>query len=322
MFIGELRVMISQDKILKDDKIDIFLLGSGGPINNKLRVAPGIAIIAGGEFILVDVGPGSYRNVDVLRLPVAHLSAIFLTHFHSDHIGDLGEANMMSWAIGRLKALEIYGPKGVDKVVNGFIMAYEFDTGYRIAHHGEDIVPLEAAIPISKTISIQDPNERELVFDRNELKVYAFEVDHSPVKPAVGYRIEFKGNVVAITGDTIKTENLVKHCKNADILFSEAISYDMLKPVIAGAQKRNLPRFVKIMTDIQGYHMEPVVAAELAKEAKVKKLVIVHIVPPLPNKMTEKMYLKGVSDVFDEEFMMDEDCMKFRLDPKEPSDYL
>ena len=309
--------MMSSDKILKDGRLHIFLLGSGGPINNKLRVAPSIAVIANGEFILVDVGPGSYRNLDVLRLPAAHLSAIFLTHFHSDHIGDLGEANVLSWANGRKKALEIYGPEGVEKVVNGFIMAYELDKEYRFTHHGEEVFTLQAAIPISKTISIQDTNERKLVFDRNELKVYAFEVNHSPVKPALGYRIEFKGKIVAITGDTIKTENLVKHCENADILFSEAISYDMLKPVIAGAQTRKLSRIVKILTDIQEYHMEPVIAAELAKEADAKKIVYVHIVPPLPNKLAEKTYLKGVSDVFDGEIVLGEDNMKFRLDPKQ-----
>jgi ribonuclease Z len=308
--------MMSSDKILRDGRLHIFILGSGGPINNQLRVAPSIAVIANGEFILIDVGPGSYRNLDILRLPAEHLSAIFLTHFHSDHIGDLGEANVLSWANGRKKALEIYGPEGVEKVVNGFIMAYELDKEYRYIHHGEDVLTLQAATPISKTILIQDPHERELIFDRNELKVYAFEVDHSPVKPALGYRIEFKGNIVVITGDTIKTENLVKHCKDADILFSEAISYDMLKLVIAGAQTRKLLRIAKILTDIQEYHMEPVVAAELAKEANVKKIVYVHIVPPLSNKLAEKTYLKGVSDVFDGEIVMGEDNMKFRLDPK------
>ena len=308
--------MMSLDKILRDGRLHIFLLGSGGPINNNLRVAPSIAVIANGEFILIDIGPGSYRNLDILRLPAAHLSAIFLTHFHSDHIGDLGEANMLSWAMGREKALEIYGPEGVEKVVNGFIMAYELDTGYRIAHHGKDIMPPKAGTPISKTITIQDPNERKLVFDKNDLKVYAFVVDHPPIKPAIGYRIEFKDKIVAITGDTIKTENLVKHCKDADILFSEAISYDMLKPVIAGAKSRNLNRIAKIMTDIQEYHMEPIVAAELAKEANVKKIVYVHIVPPLTNKLAEETYLKGVSDVFNGEIVLGEDNMKFRLDPK------
>ena len=306
--------MLSQEKLLRDGKLHIFLLGSGGPFNNEKRVASSIAVIADGEFFLFDVGPGTYRNADLMRLPVVQLTGIFLTHFHSDHIGDLGEVNIMSWASGRSKPLEVYGPKGVDKVVNGFRMAYEFDTGYRIAHHGVEIVPPEAGVPISKTIVIQDPNQRELCFDRNGLKIYAFEVDHTPVNPAVGYRIEYKGLIVVITGDTIKTENLVKHCFNADILFSEAISSDLLNNMVALVEKIN-PRVAKILTDIQNYHMNPVSAAKLAKEAQVKQLVFIHITPPLLNKNVEDIYLKGVSDVFDGEVTLGEDRMKFSLEP-------
>ena len=306
--------MLSQENLLRDGKLHIFLVGCGGPFNNVKRVASSIAVIANGEFILFDIGSGTYRNVDVMRLPVARLSCIFLTHFHSDHIGDLGEANMMSWASGRSKALEIYGPKGVDKVVNGFKMAYAFDTGYRIAHHGEDVVPPEAGVPISKIITIQDPNEKELCFDRNGVKIYAFEVDHSPVNPAIGYRIEYSGLIVVITGDTIKTNNLVKHCRNADILFSEAISFEMLNNMIKLVEKVN-PRVGKILTDIQNYHMDPVTAAKLAKEAQVKKLVYVHITPPLLTKSVETIYLKGVADVFKGEVIIGEDRMKFSLKP-------
>ena len=308
---------MASDKILKDGKLHVYLIGSGGPINNDTRVAPCIAVMCAGEFFLFDVGPGSYRNVDLMRLPTSYLSAIFLTHFHSDHIGDLGEANMHSSANGRTKPLDIYGPEGVEKVVNGFILAYEQDSKYRNDHHGNDIFNLEVATPISKTIKLQNPNERELVFDKNGLKVYAFDVDHSPIKPAFGYRIEYGGNIVVITGDTIKTENLVKHSKNADILFSEAISFDMIDNAIVGLKRQNVTRAVKIMTDIKDYHMSPIIAAELAKEAEVKKIVYVHVVPALQNEKIEQMFLKGVSDVFTGEIVLGKDMMKFRLNPKE-----
>jgi len=308
--------MISQDKILKDGKLHIFLLGSGGPLNNNTRVTSSIAVIGDGEFILFDVGPGTFRNADVMRLPIANLSAIFLTHFHSDHIGDLGEANMLSWVNGRKKPLEVFGPEGVERVVNGFTLAYELDTEYRIAHHGNDILQPESSKLVSNTILIENINDRQLCFDRNELKIYAFKVDHSPVKPAYGYRIEYKGNIVVITGDTVKTENLVKHSQNADLLFCEAISYEMLNNLIRGANKLKLTRFVKILIDIQNYHMEPITAAELAKEAKAKKLVIIHITPPLTNEFAEKIYIKGVDDIFDGEVILGADRMKFKLDPK------
>ena len=119
-----------------------------------------------------------------------------------------------------------------------------------------------------------------------------------------------------ITGDTKKANNLAEHCKDTDILFSEAISYEMLNNMIEGLKKINLTRPVKIMKDIQNYHMEPVVAARVAKEAGVKKLVYVHIMPPLTNKTTEELYLKGVSDIFDGEIILGRDRMKFRIKPR------
>ena len=195
-------------------------------------------------------------------------------------------------------------------------MAYELDTGYRIAHHGEDIVLPEASTPKINTVEIQTPDERDLIFDRNDLKVYAFEVDHSPVTPAFGYRIEYKGNIVVITGDTINTENLVKHSQNADLLFCEAISYEMLNNIISGAIRLNMVRFAKILTDIQNYHMEPSNAAELAKEANVKKLIIVHITPPLTNEIAEKNYIKDIEDIFNGEVILGKDRMQFKLVPK------
>ena len=308
--------MISQDKILIDGKLHAFLLGSGGPINNDKRVASSIAIIAGGEFLLFDVGPGSYRNVDVMRLPTQNLSAIFLTHFHSDHICDLGEANMLSWVNGRKKPLDIYGPEGVDKVVKGFEMAYELDTGYRIAHHGSEILSRENSKMVSKSISIENKDERKKCFDKNGLQVFAFIVDHSPVSPAFGYRIEYMGNIIVITGDTIKTENLVEHSRDADLLFSEAISYNMLNNIALGAKRLKFDRFAKILTDIQSYHMNPISAGELAEEANVKKLILVHVTPFLSNENAEKMYLNGVKEVFSGEIILGKDQMKFHLEPK------
>ncbi|TXT63322.1 MAG: Ribonuclease Z [Promethearchaeota archaeon] len=307
--------MISQKKILNDGKLHLFLLGTGGPMNNDVRVASSIGVIAGGEFILIDVGPGSYRNVDVLRLPAEKLSAVFLTHFHSDHIGDLGEANMLSWVNGRAKALEVYGPDGVEKIVKGFELAYESDTEYRIAHHGNQIVTRENGKMIAKKVILEKNNEKYLCFDRNGLKVFAFKAAHPPIEPAYSYRVEYRGNVVVITGDTIKTDNLVKHCKKADILISEAISFKMINNLIAGAKKLGLERYAKILTDIQNYHMNPITAAELAKEAKVKKLVLVHITPPLSSEKAQELYLMGVNEVFDGEIILGEDGMRFNLDP-------
>lgn len=302
--------------LLQDDKLHVVLVGTGGPINNTRRVTTSTAVIAGGEFVLIDVGPGTLRNADLQDLPLSALTCVFITHFHSDHIGDLGEVNFQSWAAGRQKKLEIYGPGGVEKVVQGFTQAYEPDIQYRIAHHGESVMPPEASRPVAKTIYVRAPDAAELVLDRNGLKAYAFVADHFPAEPAVGYRFEYKGNTVVITGDTKKTHTLAKHARNADILVSEALSFKMTAMVQKVLSENRRTRLAKIMEDIQEYHMSPVQAAEVARDVGVKKLVFNHIAPPVTNFFAKRMFMEGVHEVHGGEIVLGEDGMSFALDPK------
>ena len=127
--------------LIADGRMHVVLVGTGGPIANERRVSQCTAVLAGGEFLVVDAGPGSARRSSLLRLPGAHLSGILLTHYHSDHIGDLGEINTQSWIDGRAASLEVFGPEGVEDIVDGFKKAYVRDVGYRNVHHGETYMP-------------------------------------------------------------------------------------------------------------------------------------------------------------------------------------
>jgi len=305
-----------QAALLSGEKMHVILLGTGGPLSNETRDSSGVAIIAGGEFIMVDVGPGIVKNMNLSGLPAGKLSALFLTHFHSDHISDMGELDFMTWAQGRSKKLDVYGPEGVEQVVNGYNMAYALDSSYRTAHHSEEWMPSKNSGMISHTLTTPNPEEAVLFFDRNGLKVSVFQVDHSPVKPAVGYRFECRGNVVVISGDTVKTKTLPKFARNADLFLCEALNKEQVLMISRVAGEMNNPLLSRQMRDVTDYHMSPVEAAEVAQEAGARKLVLVHVVPPIENFIARRMFLEGTDDAFDGEIVLGQDRDSFELEPK------
>jgi ribonuclease Z len=177
-------------------------------------------------------------------------------------------------------------------------------------------MPSKNAGMVPHTLAIPDPAEAVLFFDRSGLKAWVFMVDHSPVEPAVGYRFEYGGNVVVISGDTIKTPTLSQFARNADLFLCEAVHKEMIMGISKVAKELNNPLLSRQMRDITDYHMTPVEAAEVAQKAGVKKLVLVHVVPPIEGYLAKRMYLAGTDDAFDGDIVLGEDMSAFELDPK------
>jgi len=240
---------------------------------------------------------------------------VLLTHFHSDHIGELGEARLQSWVAGRREPLAVYGPPGVQQVVDGFREAYAFDTQYRIAHHGAAAMPPAGGEAVAHTVDLPAPDAAAVVFEADGLRVTAFAVDHAPVVPAYGYRFDYRGRSVVISGDTKKSANLIQHAQGVDLLLHEALAARMIEPVTAYARAHDLTRWAKLTSDVITYHTTPVEAAEVAKAAKAHMLVFTHIVPPLPNFIARRMFLRGVSDAWDGKTVLGKDGMHFTLAP-------
>ena len=303
--------------ILKSRDLNVVLCGTGSPLPDADRAGACTAILAGGEFLLVDVGPGAWENVAMEGLPGGDLSAVLLTHFHSDHIGDLGEAITQSWIGGRTRPLDIYGPAGTSRVVDGFNQAYAFDAQYRTAHHGEEYMPAAAAPAVGHDVALGDAQDASaVVFDRNGLRVTMFRVDHEPVVPAVGYRFDFGGRSVVVSGDTAKSASLIDHAKGADILIHEALEREMMSRISAVAERTGRKRIGKMVGDTLNYHTSPVEAAEVARDAGVDTLVFSHVVPGPSNVLLRRRFLAGVADVFQGEVVIGEDGMRFALPPE------
>ena len=301
------------NNILSDlpDGLHVVLIGTGSPLADPSRAGPSTAVIAGKRVFIVDCGGGAVRNMGEIGLPPAATERVLLTHFHSDHIDGLGELMLQRWAGGGYnEPLPIHGPEGVADVVTGLNAAYNHDRDYRVAHHGADIVPPSGfgAAPIEF--------EAGTVIEGSGVKIIAFAVDHKPVSPSFGYRFDYKGRSVVITGDTAYSDDLASHAKDTDILISEALNPDMVGVIETTAREAGNNRIGKIMYDIPDYHITPVQAAEVAQDANAGLLVYTHIVPALPTPYLNAVFTKGAADKYSGDIIVGQDGMMFSLKPQ------
>jgi ribonuclease Z len=227
-------------------------------------------------------------------MPIGTAKAVFLTHLHSDHIGEVGEFNMQSWVAGRPAPLALVGPPGTEKVAAGFNMAYEPDHGFRNAHHAHDDVklPIAAGRLVAKVIA--PPKTTVLAWTDGALTVTAILVAHQPVQPAYAYRFDYKGRAVVVSGDTRKWPPLAEASKGADVLIHEAQNADMTRQMVQGLKGMGNARMASIMNDTLSYHTTPVEAAEIARAAGVKALVLYHLTQAGLPMFTPETFTRGM----------------------------
>jgi len=295
-----------------EDGMHIGLCGTGSPLPNPDRAGPCNIVIAGKQIYVVDIGEGGARNLNLMAIPAPKVSGVLLTHFHSDHIDGMGPLMLFHWTQGATKApLPVYGPTGVEAIVDGFNAAYATDNTHRTAHHGEEIAPSTGGGAVAGPFEMD--GDAVVILEKGGLKVTAFTVDHDPVAPAIGYRFDYKGRSACISGDTAKSANLEQVCKGAELLVHEALASHMVKKMTAAAEASGQAGLATITRDILDYHATPTEAAESAQAAGAKQLVLSHLVPPLPSSYFYPAFLADAPDKFDGEITVGEDGMLFTL---------
>ena len=298
------------------DGLHVALCGTGSPLPDPTRAGACTVVIAGRHVFVVDSGESGARNISLMGIPNGRIEGVFLTHFHSDHVDGLGPMLLLRWTgAAATSPLPVYGPPGVESVVAGFDAAYALDSGYRTAHHGPKIAPPSGAGGVAKPFAIppRGSNDRVLVFESDGLRVTAFRVNHGPVDPAVGYRFDYKGRSVVISGDTAASPALVEASRGADMLLHEGLQPKLVGLVTEALMKRGVGNIAQITRDILDYHSAPELVAREAKAAGVRFVVFTHVIPQLPSRMMYPAFLGDARRLYDGPIVVGEDGMMFSL---------
>ncbi|MBV8788138.1 MAG: ribonuclease Z [Mycobacterium sp.] len=244
--------------------IEITLLGTGSPIPDPNRAGPSTLVRAGGQDFLIDCGRGVLQRAAAVGVGAAGLSALLLTHLHSDHIGDLGDVLITRW-IGTFDPdpapLPIIGPPGTAEAVEATLTALRHDIGYRIAHHADLNAP--------PAVEVHEHTDGP-VWDRGGVSIRVAPTDHRPVAPTIGFRIDYETASVVLAGDTVPCAGLDALAAGADALVHTVIRKDIVA---------NIP--AQRLQDICDYHSSVEEAAATATRAGVGTLVMTHYVPAL-----------------------------------------
>jgi ribonuclease Z len=245
--------------------ITVVLLGTGRPDPDMDRFGPATLVEAGGQKLLFDAGRGASQRLWQLKIPLGEVHALFLTHLHSDHTVGIPDLWLTGWLPtpfgGRKTPLEVWGPTGTADMMSALATAYQWDI--RVRGEGEHL-PAEGIKVLAHDIV------EGVVYDRQGLKVTTFLVDHGGLlKPAFGYRVDYAGHSVVISGDTRPNENLIRHAAGTDVLVHEvaAVRPELLERSPTAAIARR----------ILSFHSSPEEAGRVFAQVRPKLAVFTHV---------------------------------------------
>lgn len=242
--------------------IEVTLLGTGSPMIDPNRAGPATLVRAGGQTFLVDAGRGVLMRAAAVGVGAADVTALLLTHLHSDHITDLTDVITTRWITTFTRTpLRVIGPPGTAAVVEATLAALAPDIGYRIGHHADITEP--------PSVEVEEVTDG-VVWGRDGVRISVGSTDHRPVEPTIGFRIEFDGASVVVAGDSVPCAGLDALTTGADALVHTVIRKDLVQLV---PNQR--------LRDILDYHSSVEQAANTAARAGVRTLILTHYVPPL-----------------------------------------
>ena len=229
------------------------------------RFGPSIVVEAGNQKLIFDCGRGAAQRLYQLKISFSNVTGLFLTHLHSDHTVGIPDLWLTGWALGRSTPLPVWGPEGTAAMMQHLQEAYAFDI--HIRRDVDTKLPAKGVEVIAKDI------QEGVVYQADGVKVTAFLVDHGDIRPAFGYRVDYAGHSVTLSGDTRPSENLIKHAEGTDVLIHEVVDPSAFAGVFSSDNPEQRKKIV-------GHHTTPEQAGAIFARVKPKLAVYSHIVPP------------------------------------------
>lgn len=245
-------------------EMHVTLLGTGTPGPYTDRAGPATLIQAGEQTLLIDAGRNVVVQLWQKRIPMREIDAVFLTHFHHDHINGLADLWLTGW-LGtdygsRSIPLLLIGPQGTQNVASGLEMAYSRNNEIRIL---DENLSGDAA-----SFTVQEFTTSGLIYEKEGVTVRNFEVNHGElITPAVGYRVDYAGLSVLISGDTTYDERLASAAEGVDLLVHEVMAWDDVAM-----------RTVSAAVQIAAHHTSPEEAGRIFQMAAPKLAAYSHLV--------------------------------------------
>jgi ribonuclease BN (tRNA processing enzyme) len=245
------------------DSTVVVLLGTGTPRPDPLASGPSTVVQVGSRVFLFDAGPGIERQLNAAHLPINGVTALFVTHLHSDHTLGLPDLFLTSWVMGRRTPMPAYGPHGLQQMTDHILAAWSEDIVMRT--NG-----LEHEVRDGHRVIVHEIRPG-VVFDSAGVKITAIPVSHGDWKEAYGYRIDTPTRSIVISGDTRPSEALAAASRGVDILIHEVYPESRAAP-------ENRPGGADWPKYLRAFHTSDEELGRIAAKAQPKLLVLHHIV--------------------------------------------